>query len=55
MFELFNDTFKYGLNVKVKVKFEKMANFTIIFCYCTKVYLNGKKCYITKKTRMYRL
>ena len=27
---------------------EKMANFIIIFCYCTKVYLNGKKCYITK-------
>ena len=27
---------------------EKMANFIIIFCYCTIVYLNGKKCYITK-------
>ena len=55
MFELFNDTLKYGFNVKVEVKFkvkyeksEKKANFIIIFCYCTKVYLNGKKCYIAK-------
>ena len=55
MSELFNDTFKYGFNFKVKVKFkvnyknsEKRANFIIIVCYCSKVYLNGKKCYITK-------
>ena len=27
---------------------EKMAYFIIIFCYCTKVYLNGKKSYLTK-------
>ena len=27
---------------------EKRANFIIIFFYGTKVYLNGKKCYITK-------
>ena len=54
MFELFNDTFKYCLNFKVKVKFKantkhsvKTANFITIFCYCIKVYLNGKKCYIT--------
>ena len=25
---------------------KKMANFNIIFCYCTKVYLNRKKCYM---------
>ena len=49
MFEILNDTFKYGLNFKVKVKFkvkyensEKSAYFIIFFCYCIKVNLNGK-------------
>ena len=31
------------------------AHCTIVFCYYTKVYLNGKKCYIAKLTTMYML
>ena len=47
MFELFNDTFKYGFKVKVKFKVkyeksEKSAHFKTFFCYCIKVHLYGK-------------
>ena len=46
MFKHFNDKIKYDFNDKVKVKFkikykntEKSAMCTLIFCYCSKVYL----------------
>ena len=55
MYELFNDTFKYGFNFKVKVKFKvkykkivKKGKFHKCLLLLVKVYLNGKKSFIAQ-------